>query len=469
MSQDDAVVVGPSDVPENDSSENQIIVDSDLDKISYLPIEVLGHILSFLVTKEAIRTSVLSKRWIDNWTFIDNIVLDDTLLYSVNRSNTVYRHFGNLVNRVLRRTNSSIRSCSLNLSAHNTHHLNSWIPAILEKRVQNLCIRAASYIVLSPCFLFDCNSLVELMLDIDCTVKVPASNCLPKLQILRLYRITFDCSSSSAEVRGLVLCLPVLKVFDSRQCIWHYVTIEAPLLESFHLEFYNYWPLPYYVTHNCSLVIVKVCSSRVAKFFYRGHLMEGFIIFDPPLVHNASADLLLETCREEDVQHAANHARALLAQIQEVECLKLAFRQHLVYAKDFLANAPVFRRLTSLQLDKVTVEALFDLLNKSPNLNTLVLNDATTAIDQDLFASQMAPPCLLFSLKVVLIREFEPVHLHLAKFVIEKAGVLEHMAISTVMLWRRLVPAMQNIKDELFSFSKYSTNALIEFSINTND
>ncbi|KAE9617064.1 putative F-box domain, leucine-rich repeat domain, L domain-containing protein [Lupinus albus] len=333
MSQDDAGVVGSSSVAENDRSKAQRIVDSNNeDKISYLPEGVLGKILSLLVTKDAIRTSVLSKRWIYNWTLIDKIDLDDTLLYSKiavysqNRSNTVNTHFVNLVNRILRHVNSSIQSCHLKLSLDNSYHLNSWIIAILEKRVQNLRIRAAAiYFVLYPCSLFDCNTLVELILDIDCTVKVPMFNCLPKLQLLRLYGITFDCSSSSTKLKEFVLSLPVLKVFASRQCLWYNVTIDAPLLESFYLEFFNNGPS--YATPTCPLGVVRVCTSGVAKFFYRGHLLEGIVVFDPPLVHNASTDLLIETCQKEDVQDTATHVCVLLSQIKEVECLKLAFRK----------------------------------------------------------------------------------------------------------------------------------------------
>ncbi|KAK7257114.1 hypothetical protein RIF29_30844 [Crotalaria pallida] len=468
MSKDEAVAVGSSAVTENDRSKiHRVDDDDDADMISYLPEGVLGHILSCLLTKEAVRTSVLSKRWVLNWTFINKVDLDDTFLYSEKRSENAHQHFVNLVNKILGLDNSCIKSFALNLSAENTCHLNSWIASMLEKSVENLRIRAAKYIVLSPCSLFDSKSLVELVLDINCTVKVPLINCLPKLQILRLSRITFDCDSSCTQSKELVLSLPVLKVFESRECTWNDVTIQAPLLENFYLECFSY--IPYFGTAIWSFDTVKVCASHVAKFSYHGHLTEGIIVLDPPSVLNGSADLFLEVCREEDVQQTASRACMLLKQISEVESLKLACRMWLIYAKYFLANSPVFGRLTYLHVDMVAAEALLDLLNKSPNLKTLVLNHATAPFDYDLFASAMVPHCFLSSLEVVLIREFEPHHLHLAKFVIENAVVLEHMTISTFMMWRRSVAEMQNIKEELFSFPQCSSNALIEFSMNVYD
>lgn len=47
------------------------------DRISGLPDEILCHILSFLVTEEAVKASVLSRRWKNVWAYNPNIDLCD--------------------------------------------------------------------------------------------------------------------------------------------------------------------------------------------------------------------------------------------------------------------------------------------------------------------------------------------------------------------------------------------------------
>ncbi|GKA09651.1 F-box/RNI-like superfamily protein [Tanacetum coccineum] len=50
-----------------------------MDKISLLPDDVIIHILSFIPTKHAVATSILSSRWVNLWTFLPFIDLDDSL------------------------------------------------------------------------------------------------------------------------------------------------------------------------------------------------------------------------------------------------------------------------------------------------------------------------------------------------------------------------------------------------------
>ncbi|BAT93199.1 hypothetical protein VIGAN_07212500 [Vigna angularis var. angularis] len=55
---------------------------NDEDTMSKLPEPLISRILSFLPTKDAVRTSVLSKKWFFRWTFITRLDFDDTEFYS---------------------------------------------------------------------------------------------------------------------------------------------------------------------------------------------------------------------------------------------------------------------------------------------------------------------------------------------------------------------------------------------------
>jgi hypothetical protein len=48
--------------------------------------KLIGQILSFLPTRDAVRTSVLSKKWAKNWTFITKMDIDDGLYYDESHS-----------------------------------------------------------------------------------------------------------------------------------------------------------------------------------------------------------------------------------------------------------------------------------------------------------------------------------------------------------------------------------------------
>ncbi|KAH7857860.1 hypothetical protein Vadar_017233 [Vaccinium darrowii] len=60
-----------------------------IDIISSLSDNVLHHIISFLSTKDSIRTSILSIRWKYLWTSISDINLDDISYWSGRRNDTV--------------------------------------------------------------------------------------------------------------------------------------------------------------------------------------------------------------------------------------------------------------------------------------------------------------------------------------------------------------------------------------------
>ncbi|CAJ2666073.1 unnamed protein product [Trifolium pratense] len=62
-------------------TEMENVVEEDMFYSKLSEPHLISHILSFLPTRDAVRTSVLSKKWLDNWTFITKLDFDDGLYH----------------------------------------------------------------------------------------------------------------------------------------------------------------------------------------------------------------------------------------------------------------------------------------------------------------------------------------------------------------------------------------------------
>ncbi|WJX67923.1 hypothetical protein P8452_52346 [Trifolium repens] len=212
---------------------------AEVDIISKLRDSLISHILSCLPTKDAVRTSVLSKRWIDCWTLINkvNIDEDDSVLLHSFMKPSGNQHFINFVYKSL--FIKKVESFTLFItSKYDETLVNAWISCILNQRPKKIHICTNSELNFSAHtsqYLFNhAYNLEELVLKMCCcAIKVPSSRVgdfsFGNLKVLKLRGIIFTIDKS------LVIRLSVLKKFETKNCCWlsaHDVTIEAPLLES---------------------------------------------------------------------------------------------------------------------------------------------------------------------------------------------------------------------------------------------
>ncbi|KAJ1378250.1 Leucine-rich repeat domain superfamily [Sesbania bispinosa] len=302
------------------------------DLISKLHESILGHILSFLPTVEAICTSVLSRRWIDVWTSITSVQFDDALLFSGKKMQQ--EQFVNFVNKVLLHlANSTIQSFSLCLTRYHydASQVSAWISFILERRVQKLQIQYADKVLISSHSLFSCSSLVDLVLQTRCTLSVPISACLPNLKKLSISGIRL-VSDSSTYSKDIVLSFPVLKVFEARGCEWstiQNISIQAPLLERFSIAIWNSLS-----KESCKSAI-KIFSPHLTDFSYEGDLEQDIILLDPSSIRSASVVIVIDEDKKDSMEKLGFQAHKLLRQIHEVERLKLLFYKVSMHAKIF--------------------------------------------------------------------------------------------------------------------------------------
>jgi hypothetical protein len=167
-----------------------------IDRISNLPDELLSHILSFLPTKLAFTTTVLSKRWIPLFKLLTTLHFDDESFSNKDA-------FPSIVERVVLST-ELIKTFYLNCDAKHENRFNLWILEKLQqlgtfhnliktvKRhpVENLHI--VSWYISFPLSIFIFPTLVVLKLNYSKVVSIGnISVDLPSLKTLHLIKVYF--------------------------------------------------------------------------------------------------------------------------------------------------------------------------------------------------------------------------------------------------------------------------------------
>ncbi|XP_058772407.1 FBD-associated F-box protein At3g52670-like isoform X2 [Vicia villosa] len=161
------------------------------DRISSLPDEVISHILSFLPTKLAATTSILSKRWNPLWLSVPTLNFDDKTSQNI-------ESFLKFVSSALLSRDITLPIQSFHLKCVNAskrrHSLdiNAFFDAVAQRRVQNVSLRLTIRVNVPPS-LFTCRTLVVLHLR---KIKVNHLSKLdvdfPLLKTLSLSYINFE-------------------------------------------------------------------------------------------------------------------------------------------------------------------------------------------------------------------------------------------------------------------------------------
>lgn len=168
---------------------------NDQDRISRLPDGILSHILSFLPTKYAALTRILSNRWQSVWASVPNLDFDDSHLFNPDSQNPCPEIcFVNFVTRVLLLRNNV--SCSIHTFRLTCWHgyeydrslLNSWVCSAIANGVRELHLRYRrlewDQPVELPRSLLRCEKLEVLTLHSNFCIRFPDSICLLSLRVL---------------------------------------------------------------------------------------------------------------------------------------------------------------------------------------------------------------------------------------------------------------------------------------------
>ncbi|KAM7492147.1 hypothetical protein LguiA_035068 [Lonicera macranthoides] len=228
------------------------------DKISGLPDEILAEILSLLTFKEAIATSILSRRWRYLWTFITRKLSFDTrkrlcdkAFYQESFRRDVFKYrakFVGWVNHVLKHHQCTtevdqFRVC-FSLGASYSANLDNWVKFAVEKRVRKLELNLTNFDGLSQRYPYvftsverlkllprNFTSLISLsLMSVDVTGEV-VQYFLAECPFLEYLCVVHSTTISNLKIAGESLKLKCLDLYRCRPM--ENLEISAPNLVSF--------------------------------------------------------------------------------------------------------------------------------------------------------------------------------------------------------------------------------------------
>ncbi|XP_078150677.1 FBD-associated F-box protein At4g10400-like [Carex rostrata] len=210
------------------------------DRLSNLPDTVLHQILSLLDSQEAVRTCVLSKRWVNLWTFIHSLDLSLPDFKKINtQSPNFERSFMRFVDTLLSRREPLLHLHAFRLFCEednftvNHQKINAWILYAVRHNAKVIEVSACLFRKL-PKDIFTCASLQELNLDISGLGKglrkgvIPGGVNLPRLKKLHLCGIM---SWNRCILRRLLSGCPALEDLHLNVCSIDMCFISSPQLK----------------------------------------------------------------------------------------------------------------------------------------------------------------------------------------------------------------------------------------------
>ncbi|OVA07777.1 F-box domain [Macleaya cordata] len=416
-------------------------MDLEEDKISELPDALLHHILSFLPTKSAVRTSILSKRWKYLWTSIP--VLD----FRKWRSGSSYvrkderrlletKKFSNFVDRMLSLPDIAINIHKFYLNCDkrdffDASQVTTWISTVVTRKVEELIlfIDFQHSSLLPPCF-FTCESLTMLELDMYVMLDLPNSISFPRLKILRLKLIAFMDDNLTQQFFS---SCPMLEELVMTWCTWidmNVVSISAPALKYLLINNPNGHRFD-----SISKCVLKIYAPNLLSLNYNDRVAKDYVLHSFSSLVDAEINFKLESPVEEPEEIGYGTSK-LFGGLSNVKLLKMSGEtfKALSFADNLLTNQPTFCNLIHLEVTSkfpCTIDrTLLDFLRFSPNLESLVFAqgfDQCLSNNDDSWKLNLVPQCLLLHLKQVEIREFcgHPGELNMVKLLLKNARVLK--------------------------------------------
>ncbi|CAL9247105.1 unnamed protein product, partial [Arabidopsis halleri] len=383
------------------------------DRISELPEDLLLQILSYIPTENVIATSVLSRRWRSLWKMVPNLKFDfkfdpkieskyhQTLLDNVYRSLTLHKA-------------PVLESLHLNFK-RGTAGLNigMWIATAFARHVRKL-------VLINERVIFHFNDTLEILkIQNYILLDLPSPVCLKSLRELHLYHVKFKDEESVSNLLGGCPCLEDLVVHSDSNIDVKTFTIAVPSLHRLTIEDLN----PGrgkggYVINAPCLKYLNINGFDWLEFC----LIENA----PELVEAEIIDVIDIT--NENILESLTYVKRLSL---DLSLLEIKF-----------PTGKIFYQLVYLELGtyySMWWKLLSLMLDSSPKLQILKLNNVSNLIKKGLYGLRWNPPkcvaeCLLFHLEKLLWIGYEwqqGDENEVATYILENARCLKKATFST--------------------------------------
>ncbi|KAI3753927.1 hypothetical protein L2E82_25992 [Cichorium intybus] len=285
---------------------------------SDLPDSILHHILSFIPTTEAVKTSILSTRWKNLWTFLPSIDIDDELLCA--REVYDVTSFVNFVERVLLLWDASNME-KFRISCHvlcNSSIIRSWISHAIMHNVQELdicLVQGDPYVI--PQSIFDSTSLVSLKIRMNWDILLPSHVSFPCLKTLHLSFLWFLHDDFTEKIFPGCPALEELVLFKCCFRNSKNTVISSSTLKNLTIHDLSRFQ-PYDDTSGCK---IKIDAANLTYFEYIGFLSNEIIFNDTSSLNKSFIDI---PNPGERLNKVACRAIDLLKQLQYVASLQFS-------------------------------------------------------------------------------------------------------------------------------------------------
>ncbi|XP_045810858.1 F-box/LRR-repeat protein At4g14103-like [Trifolium pratense] len=383
------------------------------DMISELPEGVLLYILSFLPTKDAVRTTILAKTWRYLWTHLS--VFDFEVFCHQHGSKPKQKSENRLINQVdnlLQRSNRVERLCIKVRGTIDAQKATSLLSNTLLHKVPDLKlsieIEYINDMFVLPNSFSASQSLNNLYLEFDFNLNIGDDICFPSLKTLYLSHICFVNEKSAQRLLSGCPVLQELTLFRCSLLNVKQINVAMSALRKLTIEGLGLG----YPFHNCT---IKFDVGNLLSLSYTINPAINFFLVNPTSIVDAS--IHLRHLYQQNEQLHIQSVIELLSRLSSVKTLSLSnyiLQVCLTHSSSF-----AFVR----QFDAF--------LCKTPKLEVLHINKGSSLFFDEGWTSNSLPCCLKSSLKLCFISNFHgnEDEIRSVQFLLENATVLEYINI----------------------------------------